>query len=131
MFWSLPANSAEVPTLATTEGFLLVANGSVEAPKAEAAHPTTKAYVTGYNTVAGQTDDSPCIAAGGNICGRMDTVACPSHIPLHTWVLIGGKKYECMDRTAAKHNGRFDISCDKDLKCPYTLTGWREVAVLK
>ena len=28
-------------------------------------------YVTGYNTVPGQTDYTPCIAASGaNICGR-------------------------------------------------------------
>lgn len=90
-----------------------------------------KAYVTGYNTVAAQTDSSPCNAAGGNICGRKDTVACPAHIPLHTWVSISGKQYECMDRTHSKHNGRFDVSCDKDMQCPFRLTGWRTVTILK
>lgn len=92
---------------------------------------TRTAYITGYNTVAGQTDDTPCIAAAGNICGRMDTVACPSDLPLLSWVEISGKRYQCMDRTARKHDGRFDISCDKDMECPYRLTGWKEVKVLK
>lgn len=90
-----------------------------------------RAFVTGYNTLSGQTDDTPCIAAGGNICGRSDVVACPSDLPLHSWVRIDGREYECMDRTAAKHDGRFDISCDKDLECPYRLTGWRDVEVLR
>ena len=32
-----------------------------------------EAYVTGYNTVRNQTDDTPCIAASGaNICGRRE-----------------------------------------------------------
>jgi len=85
--------------------------------------------VTGYNTVPGQTDATPCTAAGGNICGRRDTAACPSDFPLHTWITIAGKRYECMDRTAKKHDGRFDISCDKDLACPARITGWYKVQV--
>lgn len=79
------------------------------------------AMITGYNTVPEQTDSTPCIAAAGDICGRTDVVACPSWIPLHTWVEIEGKQYECMDRTAPKHDGRFDISCDKDMACPYSV----------
>ena len=102
-----------------------------EAPVAvEEPVETRWAYITGYNTVAGQTDSTPCIAAGGNICGRMDTVACPSDMHLFSWVSIAGKEYQCMDRTAKKHNGRFDISCDKDLACPYKHTGWRTVTIL-
>src|SRR5881392_1285736 len=39
-------------------------------------------YVTGYNTVPGQTDHTPCIAASGaNICGRRDAIACPPLLP--------------------------------------------------
>jgi len=74
------------------------------------------ATVTAYNTVAWQTDSTPCIAAAGYICGRTDVAACPSSLALHTWVQIDGKKYECMDRTAAKFNGRYDISFDKDIQ---------------
>lgn len=77
------------------------------------------AMITGYNTVEAQTDSTPCIASGGNICGRDDVVACPREIPLFTWVQIEGKKYECMDRTHIRFNDRFDISCDKDMDCPF------------
>ena len=76
-------------------------------------------YVTGYNTVRSQTDDTPCIAASGtNICGRRDTVACPPLLKLGAIVEIRGKKYVCEDRTARKYRGRFDINCDKDIRCP-------------
>lgn len=92
---------------------------------------TRKAYVTGYNTVAGQTDSTPCIAANGYICGRTDVVACPTDLKLGSWVEIEGKRYECMDRTSPKHDGRFDISCDKDLECPYAVTGWKDIEVIK
>lgn len=74
-----------------------------------------EAIVTAYNTVSSQTDLSPCVASGGNICGRDDVVACPRHIPLYSWVKINGKEYQCMDRLAIKYNNRFDISFDKDI----------------
>src|SRR5215831_9255689 len=42
-------------------------------------------YVTGYNTVAAQTDRTPCIGAAGTyICGRNDVVACPPLLKLGT-----------------------------------------------
>jgi hypothetical protein len=88
-------------------------------------------YVTGYNTVVAQTDDDPCIAAtGDNICGRHNVVACPRILPLGTVVEIHGKLYICEDRTARKFDGRFDISCDKDKRCPYEVAGWTTVKVL-
>lgn len=74
------------------------------------------AVVTAYNTVEWQTDSTPCQAAGGYICGRNDIVACPRNIPLETRVQIGGLDYVCMDRTAGKFDGRFDISFDKDIE---------------
>ncbi len=89
------------------------------------------AYVTGYNTVSDQTDDTPCIAASGaNICGRRDAIACPRLLKLGTVVEIDGRRYVCEDRTARKFDGRFDISCDKDKRCPYQVSGWAIVAVL-
>jgi hypothetical protein len=89
------------------------------------SYQSVRAFVTGYNTVPGQTDDTPCIAASGaNICGRHDAVACPRHIGLGTVVEIRGTTYVCEDRTARKFNSRFDISCDKDTSCPYEVAGW-------
>lgn len=89
------------------------------------------AYITGYNTVAEQTDSTPCIAASGmNICGRRDAAACPTIFKLGTVVEIHGKKYVCEDRTAPKFNGRFDINCDKDKGCPYQVAGWTTVKIL-
>ena len=88
------------------------------------------AYVTGYNTVPGQTDDTPCIAASGaNICGRSDAVACPRRISLGTYLEIRGTIYVCEDRLAKKFDSRFDISCDKDTNCPGQVTGWADIKV--
>src|SRR6266849_10008658 len=92
-------------------------------------HPV-QAYVTGYNTVAGQTDSTPCIAASGaDICGRREAVACPRHIGLGTAVEIRGTTYVCEDRLAKKFDSRFDISCDKDMACPPQVTGWTTIKV--
>lgn len=89
-----------------------------------------KAYITGYNTTRGQTDNTPCISASGdNICGRTDVVACPRGIKLGTKVEIRGKEYTCLDRTSSRYDGRFDISCDKDMKCPSRVTGWANVKI--
>lgn len=74
------------------------------------------AIVTAFNTVESQTDGNSCSAAAGNICGRDDVIACPREVPLHTWKIIDGKEYECMDRTHIKFNGRYDISFDKDIE---------------
>jgi hypothetical protein len=88
-------------------------------------------YVTGYNTVPGQTDHTPCIAASGaNICGRRDAIACPPLLPLGAVVEIKGKKYVCEDRIARKYQARFDINCDKDKRCPFEVTGWTMVKLV-
>ncbi len=93
-------------------------------------HHDVRAYVTGYNTIAGQTDSTPCIAAStANICGRRDAVACPRHISLGTTVEIRGATYVCEDRLAKKFDSRFDISCDKDTACPSQVTGWTTIKV--
>jgi hypothetical protein len=88
------------------------------------------AYVTGYNTTPGQTDDTPCIAASGaNICGRTDAVACPRRIGFGTILQIRGMLYICEDRLAKKYDSRFDISCDKNTDCPPQVTGWTKIRV--
>jgi hypothetical protein len=93
-------------------------------------HHDLRAHVTGYNTVPGQTDSTPCIAASGaNICGRRDVVACPRRISLGTVVEIRGETYVCEDRLAKKFDSRFDISCDKDKTCPYEVAGWTTIKV--
>jgi hypothetical protein len=93
-------------------------------------HHDVRAFVTGYNTIHGQTDSTPCIAASGaNICGRRDAVACPRRIGLGTVVEIRGTTYVCEDRLAKKFDTRFDISCDKDAACPYQVAGWATIKV--
>lgn len=93
-------------------------------------HHDVRAHVTGYNTIPGQTDSTPCIAASGaDICGRRDAVACPRHIKLGTVVEIRGSTYVCEDRLAKKYDTRFDISCDKDKDCPYEVAGWTTIKV--
>jgi hypothetical protein len=74
------------------------------------------ATITAYNTVPWQTDDTPCLGAGGDICGRNNVVACPRSIPLGTWVIIDDTYYECLDRLSVKYDDRFDISFDKDIQ---------------
>lgn len=86
-----------------------------KAKKDEENIKIVKAYVTAFNTTVSQTDGNPCQAKFGYICGRDDVVACPRNIPPNTKVKILGKEYECMDWTALKYNGRFDISFDKDI----------------
>ena len=99
-------------------------------PVAPSFHHEVRAFVTGYNTVAGQTDSTPCVAASGaNICGRRDAVACPRHISLGTVIEIRGSTYVCEDRLAKKFDNRFDISCDKDTNCPKQVTGWVDIKV--
>jgi hypothetical protein len=108
----------------------------VDRALAQPAHPAkpdiyVETYVTGYNTVPGQTDYTPCIAASGaNICGRRDAIACPPLLPLGAIVEIKGKKYVCEDRTARKYQARFDINCDKDKRCPFEVTGWTMVKLV-
>ena len=105
----------------------------VEEQKVEtsASVQVIRALVTGYNTVPEQTDATPCIAAtGDDICGRTDVVACPTAYPLGTQVEIDGSRYVCLDRTAAKYNGRWDISCDKDTACPHRVHGYKEVHII-
>ena len=93
-------------------------------------HRDVLAFVTGYNTVVGQTDSTPCVAASGaEICGRRDTVACPRRIGFGTIVEIRGTTYRCEDRLAKKFDSRFDISCDKDTNCPPQVTGWTDIKV--
>jgi hypothetical protein len=87
-------------------------------------------YVTGYNTVAAQTDGDPCISASGaNICGRRDTIACPPLLPFGTTVEVRGNRYICHDRMASRFRDRFDINCDKDKRCPYKVAGQELVKV--
>ena len=93
-------------------------------------HHDVHAFVTGYNTVPGQTDATSCIAASGaDICGRRDAVACPRRISFGTTVEIRGATYVCEDRLAKKYDTRFDISCDKDMACPYQVAGWTTIKV--
>jgi hypothetical protein len=109
---------------------LALTTGLDPASPSPSLHRDVTAFVTGYNTVAGQTDSTPCIAASGaDICGRRDAVACPRRISLGTTVEIRGVTYVCEDRLARKYDSRFDISCDKDMACPYQVAGWVTIKV--
>ena len=75
-----------------------------------------KVEFTAYNSLASQTDQSPCISASGkNICGRDDVIACPRKYKLGSQFLINGKIYVCEDRTSFKIDG-WDMFMDKDLE---------------
>lgn len=116
--------------IAAASLLLPLALGTSFGPTPPSLHHDVRAMVTGYNTVPGQTDDTPCIAASGaDICGRHDAVACPRHIKFGTTVEIRGTTYVCEDRLAKKYDTRFDISCDKDMACPYTVAGWTTIKV--
>lgn len=120
-----------VPTASLLIPLALTA-GAFSPPPPQTPHHDVVAYVTGYNTIPGQTDSTPCIAASGaNICGRHDAVACPRHINLGTTVEIRGVAYTCEDRLAKKFDTRFDISCDKDATCPPHVTGWTMIRVFE
>jgi hypothetical protein len=82
----------------------------------EEAHTTIYAWVTGYNSIKFQTDNTPCVGAGGYICGRKQVIACPRSIELGTWVKIDGIYYECLDRMNERLETNFDIFFDKDLQ---------------
>lgn len=104
---------------------------SDQAARARKLDVYIETYVTGYNTIPQQTDDTPCIgASGANICGRRDVIACPRFLKLGAVIEVNGKRYVCEDRSAPKYNHRFDISCDKDQSCPYKVTGWKTLKLV-
>lgn len=105
----------------------VISASTLPSPKGRAMY----AYVTGYNTLPSQTSDHPCVAASGaNICGRRNVAACPRKFRFGTIVKIRGRLYTCEDRTAEKYGSRFDISCDKDERCPHEVVGWTIVNIL-
>jgi 3D (Asp-Asp-Asp) domain-containing protein len=132
--FTLPTPPVEAPAIELidipTQAEAAVKEVVAEEKAPSKAVTSIEAMVTGYNTVPEQTDSTPCIAASGdNICGRSDVVACPRVYPLGTEVVIDGKGYVCLDRTAKKFDGRFDISCDKDMKCPALVHGVKKVII--
>src|SRR5687767_5652107 len=131
MLTAIKSKRGEIlPMLMAASLLLPIALTTGEDPKTPPSYEQVRAFVTGYNTVAAQTDNDPCMAASGaNICGRRDAVACPRRIGLGTVVEIRGTTYVCEDRLAKKHKKRFDISCDKDKTCPYEVTGWANIRV--
>lgn len=50
-----------------------------------------------------------CKAANGTKPVVRKTTACPRAIKLGTLIEFDGKKYTCNDRTALKHDGRYDL----------------------
>jgi len=67
--------------------------------------------VTSYNSEAGQTDDSPCIAASGmDVCKRnLENIIATNDLPFHTKVLIpeyfGDRIFYVEDRMNKRYTG--------------------------
>lgn len=57
--------------------------------------------------------DGGCLTASGRIAQEGVSAACPRSVPLGKYIVIGGKRYRCDDRTAEwvqrKHGPTFDI----------------------
>ena len=76
----------------------------------------TFGVVSAYNSFENQTDSTPCIGAGGYICGRNDVVA-NNCLDLGTIIEIDGKFYEVQDRMNKRYGcDHYDIFMDKDLQ---------------
>jgi hypothetical protein len=97
---------------------------------AEIQYEAILAHVTGYNLVPEQTDETPCIGASGkNLCGAINTLACPRKYPLGTIVEIDSKFYTCEDRLSKKYDHRWDVNCDQDTQCPAKVTGHKVIRI--
>ena len=76
----------------------------------------TMASISAYNSVPEQTDNTPCLGAGGHICGRDDVVA-NNCLPIGTMVQIDGKIYEVYDRMNSRYGCEyFDIYMGMDIQ---------------
>ena len=76
----------------------------------------TLGVISAYNSLEGQTDSTPCVGAGGYICGRDDVVA-NNCLALGTIVEIDGKFYEVKDKMNSRYGCEYyDIFMDKDLQ---------------
>jgi hypothetical protein len=76
----------------------------------------TMASISAYNSVPEQTDNTPCLGAGGHICGRDDVVA-NNCLPIGTMVQIDGKIYEVYDRMNSRYGCEyFDIYMGMDVE---------------
>jgi hypothetical protein len=76
----------------------------------------TMASISAYNSVPEQTDNTPCLGAGGHICGRNDVVA-NNCLPIGTMVQIDGKIYEVYDRMNSRYGCEyFDIYMGMDIQ---------------
>ena len=74
------------------------------------------ASISAYNSVPEQTDSTPCLGAGGHICGRDDVVA-NNCLPIGTIVQIDGKIYEVYDRMNSRYGCEyFDIYMGMDVE---------------
>jgi len=63
--------------------------------------------VTGYSEID-SCHYANCAMANGERA-HVGAVACPRKYDFNTIVIINGSLYQCSDRTALRHDGRFDI----------------------
>ncbi|PIR87789.1 MAG: hypothetical protein COU10_02865, partial [Candidatus Harrisonbacteria bacterium CG10_big_fil_rev_8_21_14_0_10_45_28] len=61
---------------------------------------------TAYNSVVGQTDSTPCIAARGyDLCeADKENVVAANFVPIGTELLINGEKYTVVDRMNSRYS---------------------------
>lgn len=75
--------------------------------------------MSAYNSVPEQTDSSPCIGAGGDICNYDGCVVANNALPLGATVELEGiGNCTVMDRLNARYNDqphRFDLYMGKDV----------------
>ncbi len=77
-----------------------------------------QAKVTAYNTVPGQTDDTPCIAANGsNVCGLDTCTVAMNGVEFGTKIHIDSiGTCTVVDRKNSRYNHEWiDINFDKDI----------------
>ena len=72
--------------------------------------------ISAYNTIANQTDNSPCISANGtNVCKEGNWLA-SNQIKLGTAVEIEGKTYINVDRMNSRYTNHADICMGYNIK---------------
>ncbi|MFH1711844.1 MAG: hypothetical protein ABH846_01240 [Patescibacteria group bacterium] len=93
-----------------------------ELPEAELAPPlySREMTITAYNSVAAQTDSTPCIgAAGTNVCATYQSgtnVCAANFVPKGTWLEVEGLgRCRVDDRMNARYYYRVDWFMDKNV----------------
>jgi len=99
----------------------------LQQPERSGSHPgwgkgrKSKSIVTGYNSVAAQTDSTPCISASGkDICAMFErgiNVCAANGVPFGTKIKIDGLGVcEVWDRMSRRYSDRIDWFFGSDIR---------------